>query len=290
MTTKVCTSNELANVQQKRRPVSLDLHQKQKQSPALREDSPSRGTPRDEDAMHALTEGFASSLRSFAGDEMPTGSLGLKQMERKAEQQQQQRPRSFHLHAEPHGTPLAGCLPPVSPSTDSCQDLQHLDLSPGKSSDTPSLSSESRSESEDSMLSDHLPHLYSDLAISNSANSSTHTLTPMDSPVLQDCPQLPSYGFPPPTVQRSVAASSSTSASEGASAGLGAHEEDEDSKMLSFPLKVCAYALALLPIPTSILTSHNSASSPPPLPVEHQHSPRTCRFEPCLLFLLSLMA
>jgi hypothetical protein len=56
-----------------------------------------------------------------------------------------------------------------------------------------------------------------------------------------------------------------------------ASEEDAEPRILSLPLKVCAYALALLPIPTDWLTGAAYAAALPPLPVERATNPKTCK-------------
>lgn len=141
-------------------------------------------------------------------------------------------------------------------------------------SDLSSLSSSSRSDSEDSfLLQGHLPSFYSDATPQGSAS----TLT-----LLDPSPSSPSWS------QRAYAEQGASLNSRPAIA-LDAQAtiqptteseqpyDEEDSRMLSFPLKVCAYALALLPIPTSLLSTRSRTQSPPPLPVEVHESPKICR-------------
>ena len=132
--------------------------------------------------------------------------------------------------------------------------------------ETPQLSLSSRSTSMDSLTDayDGPP---------TPTQSSAHlpsAATPMPSPTHSP---TASVSLASPTYDEAIVPQASSSRSGQSS---DSETEDEaDPLALAFPLKVVAFALALLPIFTSFFA--RMAPSPPPLPVEVPARPKTCK-------------
>lgn len=237
--------------------------------------SPSRLSLWEKKAMDDLSEDFTSSLYQVSRQREFSNSLAL-QLDANVEA----RLRYLH-HTADHDRGPKGLT----------ADERHIEDSP-MSTETPSLSSNGSesplgSEEDLSSLHHHLPNFYADAT----PTGSTTTLTLLDdlsaasTPTAEDTP----WQLSPPRAGSTTTTSSSQDSSS-SEHGEAEGEDDNDSRMLSFPLKVCAYALALLPIPTSLLSTaagslggasgrlpSSRAQSPPPLPVEFSHSPKTCK-------------
>lgn len=163
----------------------------------------------------------------------------------------------------------------------------HISATPSLTESSLTSSPSSRSASIDSFNS-YLPTLYSDRT---PAPSPIDSLT--SSPVVgrsfgvpwgEESPEaaLARLSLTEQTRNDSSSTLRASSQSEIDSEALvhTATTDEEEPRILSLPLKICAFALALLPIPTSVLTaigqSGGSGSNPPPLPVEHPTDPPTC--------------
>lgn len=223
----------------RRKPLSLGLDSEPDQSTSCDE----------EEALRALSRTFATTFPSLKSSD----SL----------HDRHSKP-ALVGNAEAHGASSEESNEPLASAEDSSSDT---------SLDTPSLSTGSLSSNEDGfILQEHLAQLYSVATPDLTPNSSSTTLTTLNTNT--------------PTPSQPQLVHEHNFYSEGLQLDhIGRDQEDsppqtpipeeDDSRMLSLPLKVCAYALALLPIPSSVFSSRR-APSPPPLPVEHPESPKIC--------------